>query len=64
LEQERGSPSLPRGWCGWCGAGDPLLDADRLHALAPEVRVVPGGTHHPAELLRAWAEETGRKGAA
>jgi hypothetical protein len=48
---------LPPGWLAWCGAGDVLLDAGRLHALAPGVRVVPGATHHPAGLLAAFARE-------
>jgi hypothetical protein len=50
-------PALPAGWRAWCGADDALLDAARLHALAPEITVVPGATHHPGGLLQAFAEE-------
>ena len=55
--ERREEPPLPAGWHAWCGAEDPLLDAGRLHVLAPEIRVVSGATHHPAALLRAMAKE-------
>jgi len=57
LENDRAEPSIPPGWGAWCGANDPLLDAARLHSLAPAVQIVAGATHHPAALLRAFAEE-------
>lgn len=50
-------PALPPGWRAWCGADDELLDAARLRALTPEISVVPSATHHPAALLRAFAQE-------
>jgi hypothetical protein len=58
LENDRAEPSIPPGWLAWCGANDALLDAARLHSLAPAVQIVPGATHHPAALLRAFAEKT------
>jgi len=57
LEILRVEPPLPAGWRAWCGAEDALLDAARLHALVPEIRLVPGATHHPAKLLCSLAEE-------
>jgi thioesterase domain-containing protein len=57
LESDRAEPPLPAGWTAWCGANDALLDAARLQALAPSVRIIPGATHHPAALLRAFAGE-------
>jgi hypothetical protein len=59
LEGDAVSPTLPPGWRAWCGAADPLLDAALLHGLEPAVAVVPGATHHPGELLRAFAAELG-----
>jgi hypothetical protein len=55
LERDRVEPPLPSGWRAWCGAEDALLDAAGLAALAPEIVVVPGATHHPSGLLRALA---------
>ena len=57
LETAAVAPRIPAGWAAWCGAEDALLDAARLHELAPEVRVVPGATHHPDALLRAFAAD-------
>lgn len=57
LERNRAAPPMPRGWRAWCGASDPLLDAARLQAIDPAVRLVPEGTHHPEGLVRALAEE-------
>ncbi len=59
LDRDVVAPPMPRGWRGWCGAADPLLDAARLHALDPAVAIVEGATHHPAALLRAFALEAG-----
>ena len=55
LEKYRVAPPLPPGWLAWCGSDDALLDAARLHALDPAVTIVPGGTHHPHELIEAFA---------
>lgn len=55
LENDRVAPPLPAGWTGWCGTADALLDAARLRALDPRIRLVPGATHHPAALLAAFA---------
>jgi hypothetical protein len=49
-------PTLPPGWRAWCGTDDALLDAARLHELVPAITLVAGATHHPATLLRAFAE--------
>jgi hypothetical protein len=57
LEEDSIDPPLPAGWRAWCGADDALLDAARLHAIEPAVTIVGGATHHPAGLLRAFAEE-------
>lgn len=57
LANDRRAPPLPLGWRAWCGTDDALLDADRLHAFAPSVQIVPGATHHPGALLRAFAAE-------
>lgn len=56
LERERVEPPAPAGWHLWCGSDDPLLDAVRLREIAPNTRLVEG-THHPAGLLRALAED-------
>ncbi|HXB01514.1 MAG TPA: methyltransferase domain-containing protein [Opitutaceae bacterium] len=60
LENDRAEPPLPAGWRAWCGANDALLDAARLGELASSVQIVAGATHHPAALLRAFAEEVER----
>ncbi len=60
LENDRAEPPLPAGWGAWCGANDALLDATRLCELAPSVQIVEEATHHPAALLRAFAEEVER----
>ena len=57
LEHNAVPPPLPVGWSAWCGSDDPLLEAVHLHELSPEIVVVPGGGHHPAALLRAFAKE-------
>ncbi|HXA14401.1 MAG TPA: methyltransferase domain-containing protein, partial [Opitutaceae bacterium] len=57
LENDRAELPLPLGWRAWCGANDVLLDAARLHSLAPAVKIVAGATHHPAGLVRAFSEE-------
>ncbi len=56
LENERIEPPPPAGWRLWCGTEDTLLDAERLREIAPGTRRVPG-THHPAALLQAMAED-------
>lgn len=56
LEQERIEPPPPPGWRLCCGTEDPLLEAERLDEIAPGTRRVPG-THHPAALLQAMAED-------
>ncbi len=63
LANDRAEPFLPRGWRGWCGAGDPLLDAGRLRERVPAVAVVPEATHHPAALIAAFARHAGEGGA-
>lgn len=60
LENSFVSLALPVGWSAWCGADDPLIDSAWLHERVPAVKVVAGGSHHPAALLRAWAEKEGR----
>jgi len=57
LESRRIEPPLPAGWKAWCGAKDAFLDAARLAALDPAIAVVAEATHHPLELIQAWAEE-------
>ncbi len=57
LEHDAVEATLPAGWRAWCGEDDALLDSARLRAVAPGVVVVPGGSHHPAALLRAFAKE-------
>ena len=57
LAQGRVRPPLPGGWRGWCGEADPLLDAGRLHQLAPAVAVVPGAGHHPGALIGAFVRD-------
>jgi hypothetical protein len=57
LQKDRVEPPLPSGWKAWCGSDDALLDAERLHALDPEIRVVARATHHPRRLIEAWAGE-------
>lgn len=49
------SPSLPDGWLAWCGDEDALLDAARLQCCVPQLKRVPGATHHPRTLLAAAA---------
>jgi len=60
LETVRIDPVLPEGWTGWCGADDPLLDAERLHALDPRIIPLRGVTHHPRGLIDALAASMGR----
>jgi hypothetical protein len=55
LETVRIDPALPEGWVGWCGVGDPLLDARRLHELAGAIIPLPDATHHPRALIRAFS---------
>ena len=56
LETNRCAPHLPKGWRGWCGDADVLLDATRLHELDPAIAIVPGATHHPERLITALSE--------
>jgi hypothetical protein len=56
LVTARVEPPLPHGWRAWCGAADALLDAVQLHALEPNVTIVPSANHHPAALINAWAD--------
>ena len=62
LEKTAVESALPSGWRAWCGENDPLLDAVRLREFAPEIVSVSGGGHHPAALLRAFAEAAERVG--
>lgn len=57
LETVRIEPPPPRDWRLWCGTADPLLDANRLSEIVPGIRLVNGGTHHPAALLQSMAED-------
>lgn len=56
LENLRVEPPAPAGWRLWCGTDDPLLDAVRLRDIVPNTRLI-NGTHHPAALLGAMAED-------
>jgi len=56
LENDSVDTALPVGWCAWCGTEDPLLDAERLCEVSPDLVRVTGAGHHPAALLRAFAE--------
>ena len=49
------NPPAPRTWELYCGNGDNLLQLETLMKLDPAVRAVKGATHHPRELLNAWA---------
>lgn len=60
LDTVRIDPVLPEGWTGWCGADDPLLDAERLNALDPRIIPLRGVTHHPRGLIGAFAASIGR----
>lgn len=57
LANERIDPPLPAGWNAYAGAADALLDADELSRLDTFIKCVDGATHHPRELLRAWAAD-------
>ena len=59
LAEECVSPPMPEGWLAWCGAKDPFVDAERLKALMPGLRVLPEGNHHPRGLIGALAQEIG-----
>lgn len=61
LAGTRTEPVMPDGWLAFCGAEDPFLDAGRIHALEPRVRVVAGAGHHPRALIAAFAREAGRE---
>ncbi len=56
LAQDRCDAPWPAGWLGYVGSADALLDAPTLTRLQPAIVAVDGGSHHPAALLRAWAE--------
>jgi hypothetical protein len=56
LEQGRVDPPIPADWRLYLGDRDALLDAAVLARRLPGLATVPNGTHHPAALLRAWAE--------
>jgi hypothetical protein len=60
LENSSVPLALPVGWSAWCGADDALINSTWMHERVPAVKVVTGGTHHPAALLRAWAAEEAR----
>ncbi|MBW8782243.1 MAG: hypothetical protein JF599_10210 [Verrucomicrobia bacterium] len=57
LEQGRVEPPVPDGWRLYLGDHDALLDATALARQLPGLVAVANGTHHPAALLRAWAED-------
>lgn len=56
LAQDRCDAPWPAGCSGYVGSADALLDATTLTRLQPAMVAVDGGSHHPAALLRAWAE--------
>lgn len=60
LETSEVKPPAPGHWKLYCGTADALLDSARLAQIDPVVNLVPGATHHPEMLLRAWAEELGK----
>ena len=55
LEKVQLSPSLPPSWHAWTGQNDALLDATRQQTLVSALTIVPGATHHPAELIAAFS---------
>lgn len=55
LARGRVEPPLPSGWRAYVGADDALLEAAELRRQDPTVVTVPGATHHPEALIRAWA---------
>jgi hypothetical protein len=57
LEQGRVEPPAPAGWRLYLGDHDALLDSAALARQLPGLITVRNGTHHPAALLRAWAED-------
>lgn len=58
LAQERvGELVWPRGWAGYIGSADALLDASVMKRLQPAINVIEGASHHPLELLHAWARD-------
>jgi thioesterase domain-containing protein len=56
LEKGRVEMPVPSDWGMFVGDRDDLLDALILAQNFPTLVVVPGATHHPAALLRAWKE--------
>ena len=54
LMQDRVEPPLPKGWRGYVGENDPLLDAGELARRDSTLTCVAGATHHPEALIRAW----------
>lgn len=56
LENSAVPAVLPAGWSAWCGTDDPLLDSKIMAECVDGLHVVEGAGHHPAGLLRAWAE--------
>jgi len=48
-------PILPPNWHAWTGENDALLDAARQQTLVSALTIVLGATHHPAELITAFA---------
>jgi hypothetical protein len=55
LKNGRLAPRIPTGALAFAGKDDTLLDASRLNALCPEIRVLADAGHHPDSLVRALA---------
>ena len=55
LREGRLPPRIPAGALAFAGEDDALLDASRMRALCPEIRVLADAGHHPAPLMRALA---------
>ncbi len=57
LAQDRFDAPWPRGWTGYVGAEDALLDAGVLVRMQPALNAVAGASHHPQALMHAWARD-------
>ena len=57
LSQDRFDAPWPKGWKGYVGSADALLDASELVRIQPAIITVEGASHHPLSLLHAWARD-------
>ncbi len=58
LSTQQTPPTLPPNWTALLGQSDPLLDAEKIHALEPRIQLIENAGHDPRPLLLAWKTQS------